>query len=279
MQDKIKFLAPAKVNLFLKVFNKRKDGYHNIRSGITFINLYDEINVEIKDKTSIKYFGKFTRKDNYSKDCIIKKTLNFLNLDKKINLEITIEKNIPVQAGLGAASSNAAAFIKALEKLNLIKMNEINQDLSILGADVPVCYYGQNALVTGIGENIIKQTYPKYFFLLVKPKVNFSTKNLFNKVKYNSQLHKVNLNYREITQTDHGNDFEEIAIQENREIGLILNFLHDIEENILVRMTGSGSCCYAVFDKKEYAINGQQIFNKKFPNLWSFVAENNAINN
>ncbi len=279
MQDEIKFLAPAKVNLFLKVYNKRKDGYHNIRTGITFVNLYDEINVKIKDKTSINYFGKFSRKDNYAKDCIIKKTLNFLNLDKKINLEITIEKNIPVQAGLGAASSNAAAFLKALDKLNIIKVDEINQDLTIIGADVPVCYYGQNALVTGIGENIIKQTYPKYFFLLVKPRVNFSTQDLFNKVKFKSKLPKVNLNYREITKTDSGNDFEEIAIQENQEIEHILNFLHDIKENILVRMTGSGSCCYAVFDKKEYAIKGQQIFNKKFPNLWSFVAENNAINN
>ena len=60
MLDKIKLQAPAKINLFLRVLNKREDGYHNIRSGITFINLYDEVNIKKSRVTSIKYYGNFS---------------------------------------------------------------------------------------------------------------------------------------------------------------------------------------------------------------------------
>ena len=73
MQDKITILAPAKLNLFLRVLDKRKDGYHNIRSGITFINIFDEIMItKNSKKTSVSYSGPFMPKENFYNDCIIK---------------------------------------------------------------------------------------------------------------------------------------------------------------------------------------------------------------
>ena len=122
MQDRIIIKAPAKINLFLHVLNKREDGYHNIKSGITFINLFDEVYIKKNNSMIINYSGAFKPPQDFFKDCIIKKTLKFLNLENKINLEINIKKNIPIQSGLGSASSNAAALIKGLEKLKITKI-------------------------------------------------------------------------------------------------------------------------------------------------------------
>jgi len=84
MQDNIILKAPAKINLFLNVVEKRSDGYHNIRSGITFVNLFDEIKIQRANSTTINYYGDFKPLKPYA-DCIINKTLKILDLNKKIN--------------------------------------------------------------------------------------------------------------------------------------------------------------------------------------------------
>ena len=144
MQDKINIKAPAKINMFLHVLNKRDDGYHNIKSGITFINLFDEVCIKKNNSMIIQYSGNFKPSQDSFEDCIIKKTLKFLNLDNKVNLKINIKKNIPIQAGLGSASSNAAALIKGLEKLKIKKINEDYKFYTQLGTDIPVFLYGKN---------------------------------------------------------------------------------------------------------------------------------------
>ena len=80
MIDKIIVHAPAKINLFLRVLKKRADGYHNIKSGVTFINLFDEIDVKESDLTSINYSGIFKPESGLYENCIIKKTLIFLSI-------------------------------------------------------------------------------------------------------------------------------------------------------------------------------------------------------
>ena len=280
MQDKIIIKAPAKINLFLYVLNKREDGYHNIKSGITFINLFDEVCIKKNNSMIIQYSGTFKPPQDFFEDCIIKKTLKFLNLDNKTNLEINIKKNIPIQAGLGSASSNAAALIKGLEKLKIAKINEDYKFYSQLGADIPVFLYGKNALVKGIGEKIFKYEIPKYFFLLVKPGINFSTKKMYNKISRNLQDDNIaNHNNDIVNNNDHGNDFENIAIRENKEINQILKYLSSSEKCIFSQMTGSGSCCFAAYEKQEYANKARISFKEYFPKLWSFVGENNTINN
>ena len=254
MQDNFFILAPAKLNVFLKILGRRKDGYHIIRSGITFINLFDKIEIKISNENSVDYIGQFKPKGDSYDHCIIKKTLNHLSLKKNIKFDIRIEKNIPTQAGLGSASTNAAALINLLEKMQLININH-PKFYSFLGADVPCFLYKKNCFVTGIGDEIFYHPFPKYFFLLVK---------------YNNN---------DINDDDNGNDFEKITLNENKEYVKIFNFLENLDKNIFVRMTGSGSCCYAVFEKKIYAKEAKYLFDKKFENLWSFVGENNIINN
>ena len=280
MQDKIIIKAPAKINLFLHVLNKREDGYHNIKSGITFINLFDEVCIKKNNSMIIQYSGTFKPVQDFFADCIIKKTLKFLNLDNKINLEINIKKNIPIQAGLGSASSNAAALIKGLEKLEIVKMNADYKFYSQLGADIPVFLYGKNALVEGIGEKVFKHEFPKYFFLLVKPETGFSTKKMYDKISVNLQYNNISNHSNNIpNDDDYGNDFENIAIRENEEINQILKYLSSSEKCIFSQMTGSGSCCFAAYEKQDYANKAQMNLIENFPELWSFVGENNIINN
>ena len=92
MPDKIIEKSPAKINLFLKIINKRDDGYHNIRTGITFIDLYDEITVQPHNKFEVIYTGKFAPKNNLFEDCIIDKLFTYINVDKP-KLLFTISKN------------------------------------------------------------------------------------------------------------------------------------------------------------------------------------------
>ena len=120
MLDKITEKSPAKINLFLKILNKRKDGFHNLRTGVTFIDLYDEITVQPNNRFEVKYIGKFAPKNNSFEDCIIERLFTYLKIDHP-NLLFTVSKNFPYKAGLGSASSNVATVIRILENLELIK--------------------------------------------------------------------------------------------------------------------------------------------------------------
>ena len=276
MLDKISLFAPAKLNIFLKVLGRRPDGMHIIRSGITFINLFDKITIKKSEKMNISYSGSFAPLGNSYKDCILSKTLEFLNLDRQYQFEINIEKNIPVQGGLGSASTNAASFIKALEKFNIIEEKKPEYFVT-LGTDIPCFLYNKNCLVTGIGENIYSQTFPRYFFLLVKPNFKHSTKEMYEKLNFSKGSYEPTVDLEEymITEEDNGNDFESNIKNKNIEFKNILEFLETLEENIFIRMTGSGSCCYATFESEEYANKAQILFKNNFPELWSAVVHNN----
>tara|TARA_Y100000590_G_scaffold441436_1_gene568148 strand:+ start:5332 stop:6162 length:831 start_codon:yes stop_codon:yes gene_type:complete len=266
----------AKLNLFLKIVNKRKDGFHNIRSGITLINLYDEILVKSDSSFNLEYTGEFAPMNKKFDDCIIEKLFEHLNLIKP-NYKFIIKKNIPIKSGLGSASSNVAAVLRILQKLKLYKNNEKN-NLSSLGADIPLFINNQDCLVRGLGDKIAKKSYPKYFFLLVKPKIGHSTKYMYNKVRQKHIDYKKENDLNEINEFDVGNDFEKIVFKENKQLINIFNFLNDLEGVIFSRLTGSGSCLYATFDNKNTATKAKITFHNKYPELWSFIAENNSSN-
>ena len=276
MRDKNFFLAPGKLNLFLRVVGRRKDGFHFIRSGVTFINLFDIITIEKSLTTNIYYKGLFKPKNGFYNDCIIKRTLIFLGLNNKINFNITIKKNIPVKGGLGSASTNAATLIMALAEMNIIKLKDPKYYIS-LGSDVPCFLFKKNCLITGIGDNIFYEPFPKYFFLIVKPNFDNSTKDMYDKLdlKLKFSNNPEILDKTEIDEDDIGNDFEKIIFDNNNKYNEIIEFINNTHKVIFSRITGSGSCYYAVYDDKINALNAQKIFNKKFPSLWTVVSENN----
>ena len=276
MLDKIIEKSPAKINLFLKIINKRDDGFHNIRTGITFIDLYDEITVQPHNKFEVIYKGKFAPKNNQFKDCIITRLFTFINEDRP-KLLFTISKNFPYEAGLGSASSNVASVIKILENLELIKKKNIF-DYVELGSDIPFFLNQKDALVRGKGDLIANVHFPKYYFLLIRPSFKCSTKKMYDSFRTVDFNYNTDFDLEEINDQDSGNDFENILKKNEPEFLSIINILEDFEDVVFSRLTGSGSCIYSVFEKKEHAVNAQKNFQQSFSNLWTHVSENNLIN-
>ncbi len=274
MAVKFKELAPAKLNLFLKIVSKRDDGYHNIRSGVTLIDLFDEVIAEEDSKFSIKYTGEFSPQNNKFQNCIVEKIFTKFNLVKP-NYCFTIQKNTPIMSGLGSASSNAAAVIRILEKLNYKNLKYKN--FAEIGADVPFFVNNHDSLIREIGDVVIKKSFPKYYFLIVKPKYDCSTKEMYNQINIDNFNYDLNFDTDDINEVDNGNDFELVLDSKFIEIKNLLKFMRDLPDVIFSRLTGSGSCIFSAFESKKNANNSSLIFKEKFPLLWSRVVENNFI--
>ncbi len=275
MQDKIKEKSPAKINLFLKIINKREDGFHNIRTGMTLINLYDEITVEPYKEFKVKYTGTFLPSSKKFDDCIIEKLFKYLNLNPP-NILFSIKKNFPYEAGLGSASSNAATVIKILENLKIIehknKFHYVN-----LGSDIPFFLNSHDCLVRGKGDLIKNTIFPKYYFLLIKPNFGCSTESMYNSFKKNDFNFPIENDLEEINEFDNGNDFEIILKKKEQDFLIIFNFMDNLDNVIYSRLSGSGSCIYSVFENKHDADVARIKFKKNYPNLWSEVVENNNL--
>ena len=276
MPSKFKELAPAKLNLFLKIVSKRNDKYHNIRSGVTLINLFDEVIAEEDSKFDVKYIGEFAPHNRAFEDCIVKKIFTNFNLEKP-NYVFTIKKNTPVMSGLGSASSNAAAVLRILHKLSYIDLKKKN--FANIGADVPFFIYNHDSLVREIGNITIKQSFPKYYFLLIKPIHNCSTKEMYSLIESEKLNYDVNYDTDVINEGDNGNDFEPILEKQSNEIKNLLKFMRSLPDAIFSRLTGSGSCIFSVFESKKRAEESLSIFTKRFPLIWAKVVENNFIQN
>ena len=274
MPAKLRELSPAKINLFLKIINKRHDGYHNLRSGVTVINLFDEIIAEKSTEFYVNYIGEFAPKKNKFNDCIISKLFKEFNIVKP-KYKFTIKKNIPVQSGLGSASSNVAAVLRILEKLGYKKNTLI--EYSKIGADIPFFINSKDALIRGIGDIIIDQIFPKYYFLLVKPLIQCSTSTMYNQIELDEKNNDFEYDTNEITEYDYGNDFENIIETKYKEVSRLLTYLKSLPDTIFARLTGSGSCIFAAFESKKNAENSLVIFKNQFPNLWVRVVENNFL--
>ncbi len=268
--------SPAKINLFLRIINKRKDGFHNIRTGITFINLYDEIKVQPHHRFEVIYSGRFAPKNNRFEDCIIKKIFSFLNI-KEPKLLFSVSKNFPFQAGLGSASSNAATVIKILENLEIIKKINIFEYIN-LGSDIPIFLHQNDALVRGRGDLISNILFPKYYFLIIQPSFVCSTKEMYESFSSTDLNYNSDFDLEEINEQDNGNDFEKIITKREPEFISLIDYLDNLDGVIFSRITGSGSCLFSVFQKKEEAQKAQLQINKDHPNLWSCVSQNNSIN-
>jgi len=278
MQDSVDIKAPAKLNLFLRILGQKNNGYHIIRTGITFLDLYDEISISLSDINNLSYSGPFKPPSSIFKNDIIIKILKDISIKQKLNIKII--KNIPWQAGLGSASTDAASLIKGLKKLGLIK--DINNSfLSKIGADVPACYYAKNCIATGIGSEILKNIdFPNYFFVLIQPENKLSTSKMYLRIKkyikFEKNINKIS-NSNFIHEDDNQNDFEKIIKKENKQISDILIFLSTLKNNIFSRMTGSGSCCYAAFKKKDDAKKAYDITTKKYKDYWINIVKNNTL--
>ncbi len=273
--------AKAKLNLFLGIKKKKDDGYHNIHTGVTFLNLHNEISISRSKKNFISYTGPFAPKNRFYKDDILYKVIKLLNINekKKLKINIKIKKNIPTGAGLGSASADAAALLRGLKKLKLIKKIPDNTYLSLIGADIPMCIKSRDCIATGIGEKIkLYNKFSKYYFVLVKPNFSLSTRKIYSKIKLNnktkSRRNILKIKNPKIFGNIQGNDLQKIAIKLKPSIKSLLKELSMHDGNLISRMSGSGPTCFAMFKVKSKAIKAHQKIISKYPKWWSYLAEN-----
>lgn len=184
---KIKLKAPAKINLFLEITGKRPDGYHNLESIMQTVSLYDEVTVEdcAGDTINLECSDKNLPADESN---IVFKAAKALKEHFKIGrgVKIYLKKEIPMGAGLGGGSSDAAATIKALVKLWDIKAekSELERIAAKLGADVPFFLTGGTALCEGIGDIVTPlRNITRMPIILVNPGFSISTPSVYKQVR------------------------------------------------------------------------------------------------
>ena len=269
--------AYAKINLFLNVFNKTKDNLHNLKSLVCFIDLYDEIIISESNKFLIKIKGPF-KSFVKKRENIIEKT--FIIFSKfsglKTNYKILLNKKIPVAAGLGGGSADAAAILQGLNLLNKkkIKKKDLFKLGMEIGSDVPACLYNKNVFFSGYGQILSKAPkIPPVSVLLINPCKELSTKKVFNIYKKNKLIKKSNFIYKNffLWILEQNNDLQKYAEKFVPEIKEMIKFLSSSKNCFFSKMTGSGPTVFGLFRKKIDAQKVNLLLKKKHPKWWSGV--------
>ena len=186
--NKIKIKSYAKINLCLDIVNKRADGYHNLRTIMQSLDLFDQVEIQTSKNIQIESDHPELPLDEGNLAYKAAKAI-FERAGIQEGAKIIITKNIPIAAGLAGGSSNAAAVLHGLNilyglNLTIAQLVHIGKSL---GADVPFCVVGGTVLATGIGDRLnILPPIKEYNIILVKPNVGVSTKDVYNKVNIQS---------------------------------------------------------------------------------------------
>jgi 4-diphosphocytidyl-2-C-methyl-D-erythritol kinase len=260
----VKLKTPAKINLFLEILNKRSDGYHNLSTIMQTIALYDELTIESipqKDIIELECNNKEVPVDETN---IVYKAAKAVKLafNIKEGVKIYIDKQIPIGAGLGGGSSNAAATIKGLIDLWHIKVKtqdeRIKSIASKLGADVPFFLIGGTALCEGIGDIITPiKSIGKKNVILVNPGFSMSTALVYSRIKFpltkTRKIHKIHSSFYDwvLNKDSLFNRLEEFVFPYSPEIEKIKALL--IQNGCISLMSGSGSTVFAITDSKEHS--------------------------
>lgn len=251
--------AYAKINLSLDITGARADGYHLLKTVMQTVSLCDKVTVERSKIISLTCSEPSVPTDE--KNTAVKAAKAFFDFTKiDGGAEIHIEKQIPSEAGMGGASADAAAVIKALNELystNLSNDDLLKIGLSV-GADVPFCMVGGTALCEGIGEQITPlKNIPDCFIVIAQPESGISTKAAYDAYdngnyensEYTDKLLE-NISSLDAVANSLGNIFEELA--SNPDIDIIKMQMKSAGA-IGACMTGSGSVVFGIFDDENKA--------------------------
>ena len=239
-----KFSAPAKLNLFLKIINKRKDGYHNLQSIFQLIDLQDNIFIKIRHEDTQININNSSLLIKPENDLAFKAAQSILS-NRQLGADIFINKKIPLGAGLGGGSSNAATVIMALNKLakfNLSKTDLIKSSLK-LGADIPFFINGVNAWVEGIGELLYDIKIPNSTYVVMVPNLSINTKTIFSGFKLtNSTIPlKIASSFNAVKHDFVKNDLEETVIKKYEKMTELLRWMSCFGN---AKMSGTGSSIF-----------------------------------
>ena len=280
--------ANAKINLNLSVLGKRADGYHALDSLVTFAVLGDELSVSSSDELTLTYEGAFASdlQDTFvhESDDLVLKAATALQQESGTSMSAALQltKSIPLGAGLGGGSADAAACLRLLN--SFWKLDWSMEALMTLGAnigsDIPACLINAPCRLTGRGEHVTKiDMLPILFCVLVNPGVHLSTADIFRKLntskidadkrnKPNEKLpdlttYEALYNYLQNT----GNDLLSPAMEIAPSIGLVLEAISNTGADISA-MTGSGSTCFGLFKDEVSAHHAKEQLKELFPDYW-----------
>ena len=267
--------ALAKINLGLDVLGRRENGYHDVRMIMQSIYLYDEVKIERTEKPGIELKSNLyflpTGEGN-----IAYKAAKMLMEEFQITegVRITLNKHIPVAAGMAGGSSNAAAVLFGMNKIFELKLTqqELMERGVRLGADVPYCIMRGTVLAEGIGEELTTLTpMPKCFVLIAKPPVSVSTKVVYEALDAKEIVDHPDINGL-IAGLEH-RDLKEIAACMGNVLEDVTIPMHPVIEEIKqemkhsgalnAMMSGSGPTVFGLFETKSAARKAQDRIRKK----------------
>lgn len=285
----MRYKANAKINLSLDVTGVRENGYHDVRMIMQSIELCDYLDIEVNNSGRIELTCSNPEiecdKSNLiykAADKLINKAVDEVIIDKNTGVTISLQKNIPIAAGLAGGSTDAAATLVGLnEELGLGYSSSELRGLGVtLGADIPFCIEGGTYLSEGIGEVLSKlKDAPDCFIVLVKPDINVSTKFVYDNLILNEEtVHPdvdAMLNAIETGSIKRVADCLDnlLATVTEKEYPIIVDIKNILKENGALNaiMSGSGPTVFGLFDDEEKAKEALSILESKVEFKQGFV--------
>jgi 4-diphosphocytidyl-2-C-methyl-D-erythritol kinase len=271
MPEPIVEIARAKVNLALHVLGRRVDGYHELDSVVAFADYGDQLTLENSDEVQLTVTGPFARHVPADLDNLVLRAHALLRGHVDCPpVAFTLEKNLPVAAGIGGGSADAAAALRGLLRLTGKTVPpSLLLDIALrLGADVPACLNGKPVRMQGVGETLTPlATPPNGAIVLINPLVTCSTASVFKMLGLaNGQIFRTALDPED--QARWRNDLTDVAIDVVPEIAQVLEALHSIDGLNAVRMSGSGATCFGLADSAASATRAAAQLQRQHPNWW-----------
>jgi 4-diphosphocytidyl-2-C-methyl-D-erythritol kinase len=278
--------APAKINLALHVTGRRADGYHSLEMLVAFAELGDELEATSARKDSLSISGPFAAGLGNGESNLVLRALAAFRQRWPDTLPdgiaLRLAKNLPVAAGLGGGSADAAAALRLFASMSgtSIAFADLLELARGLGADVPMCLYSRPAEVRGIGEIVLPlKHFPACHIVLVNPLVPVVTADVFRKLERRDNPRLPDLGDPMTRPAQLGlwldetrNDLEPPAIALVPAIGDLTAHLRDASGCILSRMSGSGATVFGLFGSSAQAHQAAHDLREKWPGYWVAAA-------
>ncbi len=272
--------APAKINLYLQVIGRRSDGYHLLDSLVAFTEKCDCLTATLADSLTLQVTGPFSGSLSEGQDdnLILRAARSLQNrFDIKKGAAVTLQKNLPISAGVGGGSADAAAILRILSELWQIKLDdsELSRIGLSIGADIPVCISGIPSRMSGIGETVVPvDALPNCAIVLINSGEAVPTSSVFaahDGTFSTSKAWKAPSNFDELVSflKLQANDLADAARLVLPQISDVLGELRISDGCELARLSGSGGTCFGLFpDVTSARIAADNIQNTN-PQWWS----------
>ena len=278
----------AKVNLTLRVVGRRVDGYHDLESVVAFADCADRLSLTPGPKLNLKTTGPLARDCGDTSDNLVFKAAQLLGErvpDLKLG-DFTLDKVLPVAAGIGGGSADAAAALRLLAQANglALEVPRLIEVAKLTGADVPVCLASRACVMTGVGETLLPLSLPKMPCVMVNPRIPVATRDVFQALGLRNGELLVGATdvIRATAWPEEGasledwvevlssgsNDLEAPATRLQPVIGEVISALSATNGAWLARMSGSGATCFAVFENTPEAQRAAQKIQLDHPKWW-----------